>query len=136
DEGRRLMSTGNYEGALAALGAAARVRRTPEVETLLNQALMENARASAAAKGQQARIDLERQLAEERVRHERTEADAKRNQDLYADALKQANKALSARNYTVARAKYEEAGKRFRTDAVLAGLKQIETAQAQADAAQ
>lgn len=140
DEGRRLMSAGNYEGAIAALGAAARIRRTAEVETLLNQALVENARASAAAKGQAERLALEQQLAEDTTRRAKAEAEAKRNQELYAEALKSANQALSARNYAGARAKFEEAGKLFRTDAVLTGLRQVETAQtqhtAQAKAAQ
>jgi tetratricopeptide (TPR) repeat protein len=128
DEGRRLMSTGNYEGAIAALSAAARVRRTTEVETLLNQALVENARAAAKGK---ARDDLERQLAAEKAGREKAEAEAKRNQDLYLEALRQAQKAQAARNFVVARAKYQEAGKLFKTDAVLTGLKQVETGQSE-----
>src|SRR5262245_30052711 len=125
------MSVGNYDGAIAALSAAARVRRTTEVETLLNQALVDNARATAAKNGDQARLALERQLEDERTRRVAAEAEAKRNQDLYGEALKLAQKAQAAKNYTVARAKYEEAGKLFRTDAVLTGLRQVETGQAQ-----
>ena len=101
---------------------------------MLNQAFVGQARAEAEKKGEQARLALERQLAEEKARREQAELEAKRNQDLYLASLKLANKALADKNFTVAISKYQEAGKVFRTDAVLAGLRQAETAKAQAEA--
>src|SRR5262249_47934954 len=90
------------------------------------------AKASADARGEQARRELERRLAEEKARREKAEAEAKRNQDLYQQALQLAQKALEERDYDRAILKYQEAGKVFRTDIVLTGLRQAESGKAKA----
>lgn len=135
DEGQRQLNKENYDAAINALQSARRLRNSPEVETLLNQAFIGQARAQATAKGDAARQALERQLADEKARRIAAEAEAKRNQDLYTAALLLAQKALADKNYDLAAAKYEEAGKFYKTDLVLTGLRQAQNARAQTLAA-
>jgi tetratricopeptide (TPR) repeat protein len=134
DEGQRLFAKAKYDGAIAAFQTARRVRKTDEVEASLNQAIAAQAKATADARGAKALRELEEKLAQEKTLRQKAEAEAKRNQQLYLAALELANKALTAKNYPAARAKYEEAGKIFRTDAVLTGLRKIDEAQADAAA--
>ncbi len=129
DEGQRLLAAGKYDAAIAALQSARRLRRTEAVEALLSQAMVESARAQA--KDDQAKQELERRLAAERERRLKAEAEAKRNQELYAEALKLAQKALAERNFDLAQAKFTEAGKVFRTDDVLTGMRRAEDGRAQ-----
>lgn len=128
DEGQRLYAQGKYDAALSSLQAARRVKSTPAVENLINLALHQE--ALAKAKGDAERKQLEVKLAEERQRRKQAEAEAKRKQDAYQAALVFADKALAQKQYAVAEAKYEEAGKQFRTDAVLTGLRRAQAARA------
>jgi tetratricopeptide (TPR) repeat protein len=123
DQGQRLLAKGDYDGAITNLQAARRMKKTEAVEALLAHAMVEQAKASAQAKGDLERQELERKLALERQRRLQAEAEAKRNQELYQAALQLAQKALAEKNYEVAQAKYEEAGKFFKTDVVLTGLR-------------
>ncbi len=132
DEGQRLLNREQYDAAIGVLQSARRLRKTDAVEALLNQALVGQARAQAAAQGEVARRDLERQLAAEKERRFAAEAEAKRNQDLYAQALQLAQQAMAAKNYDAAAAQYEQAGKVYRTDAVLTGLRQAQAARTEA----
>jgi tetratricopeptide (TPR) repeat protein len=131
DEAQRLQATQKYDQAVAALQTARQLRKTDEVERLLQSALIEQARATAAKKDAVARAELEKKLASEKSRREAAEAEAKKNKDLYEAALQLAQKAAAEKRYDVAVAKYNEAGKIFKTDAVVAGLRQVEEARAQ-----
>lgn len=126
DEGQRLLNEGKLDAAVAALQSARQVRKTDAVEALLNQAFITQARQQAQAKGEAERQALEKKLAQEKTLREKAEAEAQQNRKLYAAALKLAQKALSAKQYDVAAAKFQEAGKLFRTDEVLTGLKVAE----------
>ncbi|MCI0464360.1 MAG: tetratricopeptide repeat protein [Gemmataceae bacterium] len=134
DEGQRLLNRGQYDGAIASLQSARRLRKTDAVEALLNRAMADQAAALARAKGESERLALERRLAEERERRIKAEAEAKRNQALYQQALELAQKAMAAQNYDLAHAKYEEAARVFRTDVVLTGLREAETRRTEARA--
>jgi tetratricopeptide (TPR) repeat protein len=128
-EGQRLLAARQYDAAVAALRSARQIDQRAEVEAQLNAALVAQARALATS--EQARRDLERQLAQEKERRLAAEAEAKRNQELYLGALQLAQKALAEKNYEVAVAKYEQAGKVFRTDVVLSGLRAAQAGQAE-----
>lgn len=135
DEGQRLLNKEKYDPAIAAFQAARRVKKTEAVEVMLNQALVGQAKALAQAKGDQARKELERQLAEEKLRRQQAELAAKRNHELYQQALALAQKALAGKQYELAISKYHEAAKIHRSDVVLTGLKQAEAGRDQALAA-
>jgi tetratricopeptide (TPR) repeat protein len=134
DQGQRLLAQEKYDAALTALQTARRLRPTDEVERLLSQALVEQARATAQAKDARARADLERRLAEEKARREQAEAEARRHRELYTQAVQAAQQALADKRYDVAVVKFQEAGNLYRTDVVLNGLRQAEEARAREQA--
>jgi hypothetical protein len=139
DDGRRQVAQKQYDAALASLQSARRLRATPEVDALIIQVQMEQTRAAAQKKGEQAQVEAERRLAAQDAARKQADAQARHNQELYAQALQQAQAALTAKHYDQAIARFQEAGKLFRTDAVLTGIRQAEEGrardQAQADAA-
>jgi colicin import membrane protein len=135
DEGQKLLAQEKYDAAIATLQNARQLRKTDESDRLLNQALEKQAKAKAQQQGAQARADLERRLAAEKAQRDKAEAEARRNRDLYAQALQAAQQALTEKRYDQAIAKYEEAGKIFRTDAVLAGIHAAQDARAKENAA-
>jgi tetratricopeptide (TPR) repeat protein len=130
DDGQRLLAQAKYDRAIVAFQGARNLRRTDEADQLLSQALVEQARATAEKKGSGQRAELERQLAAEKAQREQAEAEARHNRELYTATLQLAQQALAAKQYEVAVVKYHEAEKVYRTDAVLTGLHQAETAQA------
>ncbi|HBI41343.1 MAG TPA: hypothetical protein DDY78_00610, partial [Planctomycetales bacterium] len=135
DDAQRQLANEQYDAAISALQTARQMRRTDEVDRLLSQALVEQARATALKTNPAGRADLERQLADERARREKAEAEAARNRDLYETSLKLAQKAFAAKDYGVAEAKYEEAGKVYNTDVVLTSLRTVRAAKAEDGAA-
>ena len=124
DEGQRQLNRNQYDAAIAALQAARRLSKTDAVEALLNRAMAEQAAAIARSKGEAERRELERRLAAERQRSQQAEAQAKRNQELYAQGLQLAQKAMADKNYEAAQAKYEEAARAYRTDVALTGQRE------------
>jgi tetratricopeptide (TPR) repeat protein len=136
DDAQRELAKAQFDAAVSALQTARQMRRTDEVERLLSQALTEQARATALKTNAAGKAELERQLAEEKSRREKAEAEAARNRDLYETSLKLAQKALAAKDYAAAEAKYQEAGKVFNTDVVLTGLRSVRAAKAESAAAQ
>jgi tetratricopeptide (TPR) repeat protein len=135
---RQLLAREQYDAALSDLQSAKSLRKTDEVERLIAQTQDARTLAAARKKSEQARLEAERKLAEEKKARDQAEAEAKRKQDAYLAALDKAQKALTAKNYDEALIHYQEAGKLFRTDAVLTGQRQAEElrqqARAQADA--
>jgi tetratricopeptide (TPR) repeat protein/TolB-like protein len=120
----------NFDEAVSSLQAARTLRNTDEVNRLLNTALVGQAKATAAKKGEAAKAELEKQLADEKLKREAAEAEAKKNGELYTQALKLAQDAMAQKKYAVAVAKYQEAEKIYKTDAVLTGLHAAQDAQA------
>ena len=55
---------------------------------------------------------------------------AKQKDDLYKSALQAGQQALAQKDYDTAHAKFQEAGKHFQTDAVVAGLQQVDAGRA------
>jgi tetratricopeptide (TPR) repeat protein len=135
DDAQRQLANEQYNGAISSLQTARQMRRTDEVDRLLSQALVEQARATALKTNPAGQADLEQQLADERARREKAEAEAARNRDLYETSLKLAQKAFAAKDYGVAEAKYEEAGKVYNTDVVLTSLRTVRAAKAEDSAA-
>jgi tetratricopeptide (TPR) repeat protein len=133
EDGQRQLKAAKFDAAIATLQSARSLKKTPAVEGLLDQALVGQARAQATAQGEQARRELEQRLAAEQERRRKADAEAKRNQDLYQAALQQAQKALAAKKYDTAIARYQEAGKVFRTDAVLTGLSAAQAGRGKAE---
>jgi tetratricopeptide (TPR) repeat protein len=132
-EGQQLLTKGNYDGAASAFLVAKQLQRTPAVDSLLE--LTAERRAIAQGKTESERKQLEAKLDAERVKRVQAEADAKRNQERYVEALKLAQAALEKKDYDAAQAKFTDAGKVFKTDAVLTGLQQVAQARARDDAA-
>ncbi|HYT87847.1 MAG TPA: hypothetical protein VEL76_03935 [Gemmataceae bacterium] len=128
DEGQQRLARQEYDAAISLLQSARRVRKTDAVEALLNQAMTSQARAIAQKQGDAERRALEARLAKEHTLRLQAEADAKRNQDLYTQALQLAQKAMAEKNYDTAYVKYQEAGKFYKTDLVLNGLRQADAA--------
>jgi colicin import membrane protein len=127
----RLQSQGRYDQAAAALQAAIRINPSDATERKLRAMLMEQARAEAKAQDASKLADLEKQLAIETARRKQAEEQAKANQALYQAALQLAIEAQRSRNYTVAVAKYQEAGKLFQSDEVARGLRSVQQLQAE-----
>ncbi len=125
-QAKDLLGRKQYDQAAAVLQAARQVRISEEADRLLRQAKEGQALEAAAKKGEQARAEAERRLAEEKARRAQAEAEAKRKQEAYQAALDRAQKAVAARRYNEAVTHYQEAGKLFRTDVVVNGIKQAE----------
>lgn len=122
DDSQLAMAKGEWAAAVSFLQSARQLQRTDEVERLLNQALMEQARASAKAQDAAKLAELERKLAEEKAKRKAAEELAKQNEQLYLAALEAARKAEQEQQHELALAKYEEAGRLFKTDHVLTGM--------------
>src|SRR5258708_11468908 len=88
------------------------------------------AQAEAVAKTPADKTALERKFALERDRRKAAQTQASQNDAAYQSALQGAQQALTAKDYDTAQAKFQDAGKLFKTDAVLTGLKQIDAARA------
>jgi tetratricopeptide (TPR) repeat protein len=121
---------GNYDEAVASLQSARALRNSDEVNRLLSDALVNQAKEAAAKKGAAEKEALEKQLADEKQNREAAEVEAKKNAELYNSALKLAQEAMAQKKYAQAVTKYQEAAKVFRTDVVLTGLKAAQDAQA------
>jgi tetratricopeptide (TPR) repeat protein len=113
-----------YESAVASLQSARRLRKSDEVDRLLGQALVEQARATARTKDEQAA--LERRLAEEKSKRDAAEAEARRKRESYTAALLGAQRALAEKHYDQALLKFQQAKLVYATDIVLVGLRQAE----------
>jgi tetratricopeptide (TPR) repeat protein len=136
DAAQAAIAKEQFDSAVSSLQTARQLRRTDEVDRLLNQALAEQAKTEALKKGAAEKAELERRLAEETERRKKAEAEAAHNRELYEQALSAAQKALADRNYDLADAKYQEAGKVFHTDVVLTSLQNVKQARAAATADQ
>jgi tetratricopeptide (TPR) repeat protein len=114
------------DAARSALDAARLLKATDEVAKLSKEVQDARTLEEAKAKGDAARLAAEKRLAEDKARTDKAAAEAKLKQDTFARRVKDAQEALAAKKYDQAIAAYQEAGKLFRTDAVLSGLKQAE----------
>jgi tetratricopeptide (TPR) repeat protein len=130
DQAKGSLAKGQYDAAMGAVQTARRLKKSDEVERLAAQIQDAQARAEAEKKGQQAKADLEKKLAADKTAREKADAEAKQKQLKYQSALTEAQKAYAEKRYDQAVAKYQEAGQLFRTDAVLAGIKQAQDAKA------
>jgi tetratricopeptide (TPR) repeat protein len=135
DQAKGYLAKGQYEAAMGAVQTARRVKRSDEVEKLAAQVQEAQARAEAEKKGQLAKADLDKKLAADKAARDKADAEARQKQQQYQTALAQAQKAFGEKRYDDAVARYEEAGKLFRTDAVVSGLKQAQDAKAHEAAA-
>lgn len=122
DDAQRQAAQNNWDAAVSMLQTARQLRRTDEVERLLQNALMEQAKATVKKEDAAKVAALEKKLAEEKERRRKAEEEAQRNWKLYEEALAAAQHALKQQQYPVALAKFEEAGKLYRTEAVATGL--------------
>jgi tetratricopeptide (TPR) repeat protein len=123
-QAKDLLAKQQFDAALLAAESANRLHRTDAGDKLLHDIHDQKALAEAKKKGEQERLVAEKKLAEEKALREKAEAEAKKKQDAYVAALKDAQKALAEKHYDAAIAKFDEAGQLFRTDVVLTGRKQ------------
>jgi tetratricopeptide (TPR) repeat protein len=135
DAAQQAQAKGNLDAQVSALQAARRLRPNPDVERLLSAALVEQARFNADRQGAAAKAQLERELAAERERRLAAEAEAKRNQQKYQQAVRFAREAMARRNYGEAVNQFRLASLTVRTDEAITGLKQAEEELAKSQAA-
>jgi tetratricopeptide (TPR) repeat protein/TolB-like protein len=130
DQGQLLMSQRKYEAAIVALQGARQLKKSDAVDQMLTLALTEQAKVTAQAKGAAEHKVMEEKLAAEHKRAKAIEEEAKRNHEKHDAALKLAREALAQKNYDVAETQFQTAGTFFKNDAVLTGLKQVQSARA------
>lgn len=126
DQSKLLLKNNRYPEALAAAQSAQQLRRSPEIEQQILNIKQEQSLAVARLKGDKERLEAEKRVAEEKTRQAQAEAANKTRQDSYSKLLKQAQQDLLDKKYDQAITQYQEAGKLFRTDAVISGLRQAE----------
>jgi tetratricopeptide (TPR) repeat protein len=126
-QGQQYLKQSKFASALTAFQNAQRLKQTEQVSTLIDGVVQQQ--ATALAKTADEKAAVAQRLQAERERRKTAEAQAQQNDENYKLALSAAQTALAAKNYDAAKAKFQEAGKIFKTDAVLTGLKQIESAQ-------
>lgn len=131
---QQLSAKQEFDQAVAAAQTAKRLRPTPEAERLVSQLLIDLARSNAEKKGAAAKAELERQLDAERKARSAAEASAAKSQQLYERAMVLGQQFLKARKLAEAEEQFQTARRIHQTDAVLSGLKQVQTARAQAEA--
>jgi hypothetical protein len=128
-----------FDAARSTAQTARQIRPGSDLDNLMHLIQEQQDLAEAKKKGDRAHLEAEKKQAEDRKQRELADAEAKKKQDAYGAALKRAQDALAAKHYDQAIAAYQEAGKVFKTDAVLTGQKQAEDLRdrekAQADAA-
>ena len=127
-QGQTLFAQGKYEGALAAFQGAQRFKSTDEVKQMIDSSA--ERRAAAQAKSDQERRAIEQKFAAERERLKTAEANAKQREDVYKAALQMALDALAQKNYDKAHAKFQEAAQVHKSDAVLTGLRMVDSGRA------
>jgi tetratricopeptide (TPR) repeat protein len=130
-QAKQLHAQGKLDAALASAQSARQLRKTDEVEALINAYSVDLARKQAEAKGDKERKELEQRLAQEKARREQAERLAAENQRKYEAALRLAQEAMTAKRYEVAVARYQDAAKVFRTDEAINGQKTAELALAE-----
>ena len=131
DQAQRLKAQGRYDQAATLLEVARRIHQNDEVDRLLTETLIEQARAQAKAEDAAKFAELEKKLGQETARRRQLEQEAQRNWTLYQAALKQAQEAHHAKNLSIAVAKYQEASRLFQTQEIVTGLQSAQAAFAQ-----
>jgi tetratricopeptide (TPR) repeat protein len=127
DLAQRLSAKGQFDQAVGAAQRAKQIRPTNEAERLVNQLLVEQAKAAAERQGAAARAKLEADLAAERQRRADAEAELAKARQQFDLLLREANAALAAEQFERALERYGAAAKLHRTDAVLSGIRSAET---------
>lgn len=128
DQAQQLKSQARYDQAAAALQLAKRLNPTVEVDRLLSDVLVEQARAQTRALDAGRLAEWERRLNQEAIRRKATEEQARANWLQYSTALVSAQEAQRNKNYALAIVKYQEAGKHFATDEVSVGIQSAQMA--------
>ena len=129
-QGQSYMVQSKYEAALAAFQGAQRLANTSKQNEQVNQYIdiIVQRQAEALAKTQQEKDNVERKLLAERERRKAAQTQAIQNEEQYKLALQAAQQALAAKNLDMAQTKFEAAGRLYRTDAVLTGIQQVQSA--------
>ena len=128
DQAKRLKAQRQYDQTAALLEVARRIHHDDEVERLLAETLMEQARTQAKAEDAAKFAELEKKLGQETARRRQLEQEAQRNWTLYQAAFKQAQEAYLTKNLSIAVAKYQEASRLFQTQEVITGLQSAQAA--------
>jgi hypothetical protein len=126
--GRKSMADAKFAAAVSTFMAAKQLKKTEEVEALLQQATVAQAKVTAAAKGPAVQMEFDQKLAQDLQNQQKAEAAAKLNREKYASLVDRAKKAYASKSFEASMAAYEEAGRIFKTDEVLAGWNQAKAA--------
>jgi hypothetical protein len=126
-----MMKQEKFDSAIQMLSAAKQLKASPEIEKLLKEARDQQARAVAAQKGAAEKAKLDAQLAEEKANREKAELESKKKQEQFNQLVKEGQKALQDKQFDDAAARFQEAGKLFKTDVVLNGQRAAQQGLAQ-----
>jgi hypothetical protein len=127
-QGLQLLSQNKYSAALTAFQGAQRFKQSDDVRVMVDRAA--EGQAIAQGKTEQDKLAIEQKLLAESQRRREIDATAKQKDALYKTALQAGQQALARKDFDTARAKFQEAGTHFKTDAVVAGLQQVDAARA------
>jgi tetratricopeptide (TPR) repeat protein len=134
DQAQQAQAKAQYDVAVSALQTARTLRPSAEIDQMISSALIDQARADAAKKGDDEKRKLETQLAAERERRVKAEQEAASNKAKYEAAMKQARAALAEKRYDEAKSQFQIASLTLRTDDAVQGLRQADDEIAKAKA--
>ena len=135
DQADQAKAKGQFDVAVSALQGARQLKPSVEIDRLVTAALIEQARAEAAKKGDEEKKKLEAALALEQERSRKAEAAAAENKAKYETAIGLARTAMKQRKFAEAKQQFQVASQTLQTDEAVNGLKQADNELATAQAA-
>jgi tetratricopeptide (TPR) repeat protein len=124
--GKQAQAKGNYPGAVSAFENAKRIKPSAEIDGLLSGALLAQARAEAALKGELQKQRFEAGYAKEQLRQQEITTAAAARQAQYVAAYKRAQQAYELKAYEEAAKAYREALAYQQTQEAQAALQKAE----------
>lgn len=135
DQAEQAKAKGQYDVAISALQTARQLKPSAEIDRLVTAALIDQARADAARKGDEEKKKLEAQLVQEQQRRQQAELKAAENKAKYDTAIKLARAAMQQQRFAEAKQQFQLASATLRTDEAINGVKQADDELAKAQAA-
>jgi tetratricopeptide (TPR) repeat protein len=135
DQAEQAKAKGQFDVAVSALQSARQLKPSGEIDRLVTAALVDQARADAAKKGEEEKKKLEQQLTLEKERRQQAELKAAENKAKYDTAIRLARAAMKEKKFAEAKQQFVVASQTLRTDEAINGVKQADDELASAQAA-
>lgn len=133
DFGQKAMTAKNYAQAATAFQNARKLKPSSEIEKLISNALVEQARADAEKKGDAEKKKLEAQLVQEETRNKQLEIENVKLKARYDAAFAKGQEAMKAKKFNDALTSFRLASATMQTDEAAAAVKQAQTELARAN---